>query len=395
MTTLEIGCPQCQARFECPSERFGKAVRCGACNHVFTAPTKPVQVAAPKATPVAARLLPPKPAPEPIRRATLRREVEDRPSPRARKAEVEAAPANNNLIYILGGMGGLAVVGLLIFVALILKKGSSSDVVQNTAPTTPVVAISEPAKPPTPAPETAPPAAKPNVTPAPPANTTPAQAVESVKNSTVYIRSKIGNSLAMGSGFFAGDTGYVCTNAHVIGFGPNTITRPDRIEVVVNSGEADQRIYAARMIGVHIEDDLALLWINTADHSKPLPKPLPFGRTTDLVETQEVYIFGFPLGEQLGLNISVNKTTVSSIRKENGSIVIVQVAQGMTNGNSGGPVTNVRGEVIGVSVAVIKNTPLNFAIPSDKASAFVEDQISSGGKFHLGKFTGRYDPRRK
>ncbi|MGL6075915.1 MAG: trypsin-like peptidase domain-containing protein [Fimbriiglobus sp.] len=402
MSPSEIACPQCQSRFECPAERFGKAVRCGACQAVFTAPSP---AAARVATPVrAAKFVEPEP-----RHASPRREVEeDRPRTRPlredREKREKPAESNNNLVYILGGMGGLAVVGLLIFLAIILKSGSKETVNNNTVATqplnNPLVPVGS-GNPETPAPKPAeqPPttaSTKPLAAPAaPPANITPAQAIQNVKKSTVYIRAHSETGMGMGSGFFAGETGYVCTNAHVIGYGDELNVPRLGIDVVVNSGEAGQKLYKARVVGVHVDHDLALLWINPKDHPGDLPPPLRFGKTADLMETQEVNIFGFPLGEQLGLNISVNKTSISSLRKDKlGSITVVQVAEGMTNGNSGGPVANTRGEVIGVSVAGIKNTPINFAIPSDRALAFVEAQIASGGTWNLGRFTGRWSPRR-
>ena len=107
-----------------------------------------------------------------------------------------------------------------------------------------------------------------------------------------------------------------------------------------------------------------------------------------------MFIFGYPLGEQLGLNISVNKTTVSSLRKENGAIAVVQVAGGMHPGNSGGPVVDKAGRVIGVSVAVIRGTVINFAIPAETTDRFVRDQVAAGGKFDFGPQGGNARPGR-
>jgi S1-C subfamily serine protease len=129
--------------------------------------------------------------------------------------------------------------------------------------------------------------------------------------------------------------------------------------------------------------------------AKPLPKPLTFGRSAALVETQDVFIFGYPLGESLGLNISVNKSTVSSLRKDRtGAIEIVQVAGGMHPGNSGGPVADKNGAIIGVSVAGIVGTSINFAIPAEITARFVREQIASGGNLKGGRFPTA-PPRRR
>ena len=112
-----------------------------------------------------------------------------------------------------------------------------------------------------------------------------------------------------------------------------------------------------------------------------LPPPLAFGAAADLTETEEVLIFGYPFGEQLGRNISVNKSTVSSLRREKGQLAVVQLSGGLNPGNSGGPVANRAGQVIGVSVAKLRRAQgIDFAIPAERAEAFVRDQLRSGGR---------------
>ncbi len=404
MAVLEIQCPHCRAKFHLPPDQAGKVVRCGACQQVFTTPVQavaPIQTArAIPAAQVAPRIrmkvTEAEVVPTPEKRSSRRDDDDDdydAPRPKSKPMKQDQV-AKFPLIPVLAGVGGLVAVLVIVGVVLMTRSSSTSDVAKSSSP--PVVpqlvstlpqVMSDATKPiippPTsPAPTQSPPAAKNDLS--------PNDAIQAVKNSTVYIRTKSGNSLGMGSGFFAGPAGYVVTNSHVIGFGPDRYRKPQKIEVVVNSGENNQQVYNARIVGVNVDEDLALLWVNQKDHQSVLPRPLNFARSADLTETQEVLIFGFPLGEQLGLNISVNKSTVSSLRKEKGVVEMVQVAGGMTNGNSGGPVTNTKGEVIGVSVAIIRDTPINFAIPSDKTSAFVQKQISSHGIFELGKFATQF-----
>jgi len=406
MAPFEIGCPACRARFECPVERVGRSVRCGVCANVFTAPP-PAPAPAPRAIPVAVALPVARPAARvaapPARAVAARYDTdEDDDAPRRRKPAEVAPPKTSPLVYALGGVGGVLLLVLLAFVGFLVRGRPESPAAPVAARVEAVAPVVQPlSAAPSPAPA-APPAVPlaPAGTPPPKVaqtlpNSTPAQAIQMVKASTAYIRTKQRNMMSMGSGFFAGPPGYVATNAHVIGFGPKDVQMPNRVEVVVHSGEADQKVYTARIVGVSVEDDLALLWVNGADHGgAALPPPLTFGRTADLVETQEVVIFGFPLGEKLGLNISVNKTTVSSLRKENGVVEMVQVADGMTHGNSGGPVTNTRGEVIGVVVAGIEGTPINFAIPGDKGVAFLARQASTGGSFEMGRLAHLWKGRR-
>ena len=404
MAVLEIQCPHCRAKFHLPPDQAGKVVRCGACQQVFTTPVQAV-ASIPTARAIPAAQVAPRirmkvteaeAVPTPETRSSRRDDDDDYDAPRPKSKPRKPDQASKfPLIPVLAGVGGLVAVLVIVGVVLVSRPSGTTDVAKNSSPpvvpqsvSTPPQVLSDATKPinppsATPIPAQSPPAAKNDVT--------PGDAIQAVKNSTVYIRTRSGNSLGMGSGFFAGPAGYVVTNSHVIGFGPDRFRKPQKIEVVVNSGENNQQVNAARIVGVNVDEDLALLWINQKDHQGvDLPRPLNFARSADLTETQEVLIFGFPLGEQLGLNISVNKSTVSSLRKENGVVVVVQVAGGMTNGNSGGPVTNTKGEVIGVSVAIIRDTPINFAIPSDKTSAFVQKQISSGGSFELGKFASQF-----
>src|SRR5207302_7175684 len=97
--------------------------------------------------------------------------------------------------------------------------------------------------------------------------------------------------------------------------------------------------------------------------------------------------------EALGKNVSVNRTTVSSLRRPNGSLAVVQLAGGLNPGNSGGPVTNAKGEVVGVSVAKLRNTDtIAFAIPAEVTDRFVENQIARGGEIRLGELVAVAPP---
>ena len=150
------------------------------------------------------------------------------------------------------------------------------------------------------------------------------------------------------------------------------------------------------MVALDVANDLALLWVNGSGESKPLPRPLTFGRSAALVETQDVLIFGYPFGEKLGLNISVNKSTVSALRKDKtGAIEVLQVGGGMHPGNSGGPVTDPAGSVVGVSVAGILGTQINFAIPAEITDKFVREMIASGGNLKGNRFPTAPSRRRK
>ncbi|HET6573342.1 MAG TPA: trypsin-like peptidase domain-containing protein [Fimbriiglobus sp.] len=392
MAAIEARCPHCQARFLVPAEQAGKPAKCGRCRKPFTPTAAPPP--APASAPVrAAAAVAPAPKPVPARVARDEDDEDDRPRRRPRKPAKKPAGVHPGLLV---GGGAAAVVLLAGFIALVVYLASPADPepAPIKPPVGPALASARPSTPPVPEP-----------TPMPVVSTTsaggadaPADAIRRVKASTVYIRVHSDSGLSSGSGFFAGQEGYVVTNSHVVGFEPGQVELPRRVQVVVDSGEPTMRTFdqpKVRLVALDVENDLALLWVDGRGESRPLPKPLSFGRSAALVETQDVFIFGYPLGENLGLNISVNKSTVSSLRKDaRGAIDVVQVAGGMHPGNSGGPVADKSGAVIGVSVAGILGTQINFAIPAEITAKFVREQIASGGNLKDGRFpTAR--PRRR
>jgi predicted Zn finger-like uncharacterized protein len=201
-----------------------------------------------------------------------------------------------------------------------------------------------------------------------------------VKLATLYLRITLPDgSVSQGSGFFGVEPGLVLTNAHVLGMLNPDSRRPQKVEVVYKNGEPDARTFPGEILGVDRSSDLAVLRVKGPD----LPKPLDVRPAKELLETQQVYIIGFPFGETLGRNVTVSLSSVSSLRKNAvGELVEVQVNGGMHPGNSGGPVVNARGEVVGVAVAGIKATQINFAVPGEFVHAILNGRITT---FALGE----------
>ncbi len=165
------------------------------------------------------------------------------------------------------------------------------------------------------------------------------ETLKKVKHATVYLRVKMANGTdAQGTGWFV-EPGLIVTNAHVLGLMGAASRLPQRIEAVLDSGETASKTLVAKFLGVDIEADLALVKVEATD----LPEPLSFGAADELGETQEVLIFGFPFGKDLGKNITVTRSSITSLRKDNGQLKEIQVNGGMHPGNSGGPVVNQQG----------------------------------------------------
>jgi Trypsin-like peptidase domain len=198
------------------------------------------------------------------------------------------------------------------------------------------------------------------------------EVLRKVKAATVYLEiAKTNTTTAQGSGFLTDEPGIIVTNAHVVGMADPRNPPPPKIVATVNSGETDSRTLPAQLLFVDRKSDLAVLRIEGTD----LPAPLTVVSAKDLTETAKVFIFGFPFGKRLGKNITVSRSSVSSLRKEDGVLKQIQVNGGMHPGNSGGPVVNSKGEVVGMAVSGIAGTSVNFAIPGQHVLDFLHGKI--------------------
>lgn len=181
-----------------------------------------------------------------------------------------------------------------------------------------------------------------------------------VKAATVYVRVGTTTHGWTGSGFYVG-RGLVMTNHHAI-------DHPGRLEVTVHSGSLKSQTHDARVVRSDRDRDLALLEVEGDSH----PAALSLAGQGSVIETQDVYIFGFPFGERLGEGITVAKSSVSSFRTHNG-LREIQINGGIHSGNSGGPVTDAAGRVIGVSYAAVTGSQISLAIAGDEAVTFLAE----------------------
>lgn len=188
-----------------------------------------------------------------------------------------------------------------------------------------------------------------------------AQVLTSVKDATVFLKTKSGS----GSGFLlrnSGKDGLIATNAHVVA---ESILNKDLVTAVFGSGTKNELTFSAIVIGVDLQRDLAFLRIT----SEKLPKPLTLATKTKVDETMTVWVIGFPFGEALALGTAspsptITPTQVSSLRKDPfGNIEIIQTSGGINPGNSGGPIINNRGAVVGIAVAKVIGADIGFGIP--------------------------------
>ena len=173
-----------------------------------------------------------------------------------------------------------------------------------------------------------------------------------------------------GSGFVIDPKGYILTNNHVVE-GAQTI------EVVLG----DQSRYPAKFIGADPRNDVALIKIEPK--SKPLVA-LPLGDSSAIQVGQKVLAIGNPFGFQSTLTTGVVSALGRTVQTSQTTFIdeAIQTDAAINRGNSGGPLINSRGEVIGINSAIYTPTGttagIGFAIPINTAKRIAHDLITDG-----------------
>ncbi len=184
-----------------------------------------------------------------------------------------------------------------------------------------------------------------------------------------------------GTGFIISNEGYIITNYHVIEYA-------DRYNYAVRVIMHDGSSYEASIIGTEINNDLAVLKISAQNLV-----PAVMGDSDLISVGDSAYAVGNPLGE---LEFTMTSGTVSALNRliradsSSPSINMFQIDAAINTGNSGGPVYNSMGEVIGVVTAKYSENGvegIGFAIPINDARRIAEDIIENGyvtGKAYIG-----------
>jgi S1-C subfamily serine protease len=172
-----------------------------------------------------------------------------------------------------------------------------------------------------------------------------------------------------GSGFILDKQGHILTNDHVI-------DNAQRVEVTL----FDKHKYKATVVGVDKGHDLALLQINNA----PELQPATLSESRGLTVGQRVYAIGNPFGLSGTMTRGII-SAIRSIRGPNNSPIedAIQTDAAVNPGNSGGPLLNSRGEVIGITTLIANNgadqsSGIGFAIPVNTAKAVIADFAKYG-----------------
>ena len=178
-------------------------------------------------------------------------------------------------------------------------------------------------------------------------------------------------SQSLGSGFIISQDGYILTNAHVV-------EAADEITVKLN----DKREFKAKVIGADRRTDVALIKIDAAG----LPA-VRFGDPSKLRVGEWVLAIGSPFGFENTVTAGIVSAKGRSLPQEN-YVPFIQTDVAVNPGNSGGPLFNLRGEVVGINSQIYSRTGgfmgLSFAIPIDVANDIAQ-QLRTVGKVTRGR----------
>jgi hypothetical protein len=167
-----------------------------------------------------------------------------------------------------------------------------------------------------------------------------------------------------GTGFIVRTNGYILSNAHVV-------EGAKKLQVVLHDGS----VHDAKLIESDTYKDLALLKIDA-----PGLVAAPLGDSTRVEVMDAVMALGYPLGTALGSGVSAYEGKVNAVRDEE-KVPKFQIDATVNSGNSGGPLINDRGEVIGVIVAKVKTEVaerIGFAIPLAEARSLLRQAYPYG-----------------
>jgi serine protease Do len=172
----------------------------------------------------------------------------------------------------------------------------------------------------------------------------------------------------LGSGFIISEQGHLITNYHVV-------ERETRISATLfqqtPDGHEKKELKKIRILAIHPSRDLALLQLDPKELEGYKPRPVTLNPGADVNSGSVVFAIGNPLG----LERTVTQGIVSSTTRNIGHLRFIQTDAAVNPGNSGGPLFNARGEVVGVICAgATFFDGLAFGIPASDLIDFLENR---------------------
>ena len=189
--------------------------------------------------------------------------------------------------------------------------------------------------------------------------------------------------ISQGSGFVTSASGYILTNSHVITNAGDGQDVHAAAHLFVEFADGDR--VEAKVVGWDLYDDVGLIRVGPGDHRL---SPVPLGESAAVVVGEPVAAIGSPLGNENSLAVGV----VSAIHRSIDAITVdrykvvdaIQTDASITHGNSGGPLLDARGRVIGINAQIRSTTGtgndsgIGFAIPIDAAKHSVGQLVAKG-----------------
>jgi S1-C subfamily serine protease len=187
---------------------------------------------------------------------------------------------------------------------------------------------------------------------------------------------------AQGSGFVVSREGYILTSAHVVTTaGPEEPGEPEAADRVYVGFRDEDRVEAA-VIGWDVFDDVAVLKVDPDAHALD---PVPLGDSSRVVVGEPVAALGSPFGNESSLSVGVVSATGRSISSLTSGYNVgdaIQTDAPITHGNSGGPLFDARGRVIGINAQIRSESGqsegVGFAIPINAAKRSFRQLVRNG-----------------
>lgn len=218
-----------------------------------------------------------------------------------------------------------------------------------------------------------------------------AEQVAAIKAATVLVLVDTRDEAASGSGFLIGKDaqfGYIATNEHVV----HTETPTRRIQVVFNSGiPGKEAVISADSVAEDPYRDLAILRVSSAN----LPEPLRLSSPQPVRETMPVWVFGFPFGEMLATSkmhpsMTVTTGTITSLRLNDfGNVTRVQVDADINEGNSGGPIVDASGGLVGIATEKVEDTKIGLGLPPSELLEMLRGRVKESGMHPVSNLNGQ------
>jgi len=211
----------------------------------------------------------------------------------------------------------------------------------------------------------------------------PARIYRERADGVVTIIALFGGAASQGSGFVVSEDGYVLTNSHVITTAgeESPADEADAAGTVFVEFRDGDRI-RARVVGWDVYDDVGLLKVDPAAHELD---PVPLGNSSRVVVGEPVAAIGSPFGQMSSLSVGVVAATeraIDSLTSEYNLVDAIQTDAPINRGNSGGPMFNARGFVIGINAQINSESGtaegVGFAIPINSAKRSMEQLIQTG-----------------